>query len=242
MAHFYFLDPSIVMKVGALVTLDGPEGRHAATVSRIRVGEVLRVGNGQGVMGTGVVSSTGKDSLTVLLEQVEEIARLSPEIVLVQALAKTDRDERAVEMATELGISRVIPWMADRSISRWDPNKADKGRQKWQAIAREASKQSIRAHIPLIEAACTTAQLLQQFAPEQLLVLDPRGDMSVSDASLAVEGVVVVVGPEGGLSDAELATFRHAGAHIVTVGTNILRTSTAGPVAVAVLNSRLGRL
>jgi 16S rRNA (uracil1498-N3)-methyltransferase len=242
MAHFYLVDPATVLAVGAFVILDGAEGRHAATVSRIRVGEALRVGNGQGDIGVGSVTSTGKDCLTLRIDHLEVGTRHSPELVLIQALAKTDRDERAVEMATELGVDRVIPWMAERSISRWDESKAEKGRQKWQAIAREASKQSIRAYVPAIDPVCSTVSMLSDFSPAQLLVLDPTGDVSLSAAVLDTSIVAMVVGPEGGIAEAELARFRAAGAQIVTMGANVLRTSTAGPAAIAVLNARLGRL
>jgi 16S rRNA (uracil1498-N3)-methyltransferase len=242
MAHFYLVDPMTELVVGGFVTLDGAEGRHAATVSRIRVGEELKVGNGQGAIGVGPVTSTGKDSLTVRIDHVEVGTKQSPELVLIQALAKTDRDERAVEMATELGVDRVLPWMAERSISRWDESKAEKGRQKWQAIAREASKQSIRAFVPEVEPVSSVVGMLSFFAPTQLLVLDPTGDISLSAAVLDTAVVAMVVGPEGGITEPELAQFRAAGAQIVTMGANVLRTSTAGPAAIAVLNARLGRL
>jgi 16S rRNA (uracil1498-N3)-methyltransferase len=242
MAHFYLVDPALTIVVGSHIVLDGAEGRHAATVSRIRVGEAIRVGNGVGAIGHGTVVNALKDSLVIRVESVEVVTATTPEIVLVQALAKTDRDERAVEMSTELGVDRIVPWMAERSVSRWDDSKAEKGRQKWQAIAREASKQSIRAFVPQIDALSTTTQLLRDFLPESILVLDPTGTQSLSSVPLSSGSIVVIVGPEGGLSSRELEQLRIHGAHIVTVGSNILRTSTAGPAALAVLNSRLGRL
>ena len=242
MAHFYFLDASSHISPGASVVLDGAEGRHAATVSRLRVGESIRVGDGRGTIAQGIVTSSSKDSLTITLDDVQHESADGAELVLIQALAKTDRDERAVEMATELGVARVIPWMAERSVSRWDATKADKGRQKWQSIAREASKQSIRAYIPLVEAVTTTDHIVSTFEPRQLLVLDPTGRQSLSNVPLDDHTIAIVVGPEGGLSDTELSTFVEAGAHIVALGKNILRTSTAGPAALAVINGRLGRL
>jgi 16S rRNA (uracil1498-N3)-methyltransferase len=241
-AHFYLLHELTQIVAGTTVVLDGSEGRHAATVSRIRVGESIQVGDGRGTTGEGVVVAATKDTLTIAIDSVRHHDAESPELILIQALAKTDRDERAVEMATELGISRVIPWLADRSISRWDETKAEKGRQKWQSIAREASKQSIRAQIPVVEAVATADELLTRFDSSQLLILDPAGTCSLSDVSLDADVIALVVGPEGGISDSELAQFRNAGAHIVTLGKNILRTSTAGPAALAVINGRLGRL
>jgi 16S rRNA (uracil1498-N3)-methyltransferase len=242
MAHFYLLNASEALAVGDAVRLSGDEGRHAATVSRIRAGESIRVGNGRGAIGTGTVASASKDTLTIDIEQVEYFSRLVPQLTLIQALAKTDRDERAVEMSTELGVDEVIPWQADRSVSRWDATKAEKGRLRWEAITREASKQSIRPHLPVVKPIATTKQICSTFSSAELIVLDPTGDVSLTEVTLNSERIALVVGPEGGLSPSELVAFAEAGAHIVTLGHNILRTSTAGPAALAVLNSRLGRL
>jgi 16S rRNA (uracil1498-N3)-methyltransferase len=242
MAHFYFLDGSEPLVIGAQVVLTGDEGRHAATVSRLRVGESVRVGDGLGTIAVGTVTGATKDTLTILVNQVDVHARELPQLTLIQALAKTDRDERAVEMSTELGIDVVIPWLADRSVSRWDSTKAEKGRLRWESIAREASKQSIRAHLPLVDSLATTKDICSQFGPGELIVLDPTGHIALSDVVLRKEQIALVVGPEGGLSPAELELFAAAGAQIATLGRNVLRTSTAGPAALAVLNSRLGRL
>ena len=148
MAHFYLLENLETTHVGALVTLDGSEGRHASTVSRVRVGEKLAIGNGRGLMLGAEVLSTSKDTVELSVTSVELNERESPAIVLVQALAKTDRDERAVEACTELGISAVIPWAADRSVSKWEGPKVEKGLARWAAIVREATKQSIRSFLP----------------------------------------------------------------------------------------------
>jgi len=218
-----------------VVTLTGDEAKHAVTVARSRVGERLSIGNGRGLVASGTVSSTEPFTLEVDDVRVEPLP--DPQLWLIQALAKGDRDEFAVQAATELGVSGVIPWSAERSVSRWDAAKAAKGIARWQAIVREASKQSIRSWVPEVGALATTNQL-NGF----LLVLDPTAPTALSAVELPSSGrISLVVGPEGGISSRELEVLEGVGAHRVRLGSEILRTSTAGPAAVAVLNARLGR-
>jgi 16S rRNA (uracil1498-N3)-methyltransferase len=165
----------------------------------------------------------------------------TPQLMLVQALAKGDRDERAIEAATELGVDVVIPWAATRSISHWDDRKAPKARAKWESVVREATKQSIRPFIPLVRPRSSTAEIIAQLADTQMIVLDPDGDNSIASVPLTGSDIAIVVGPEGGVSSSEIELFTAAGAQICTLGENILRTSTAGPAALAILLARLGR-
>ncbi len=241
MAHFYLADSLESTTVGATVFLDGSEGRHAATVSRVRVGETLAVGNGRGLLISGEVLATTKDTVELRVVSVKQAELSQPHIYLVQALAKTDRDERAVEAATELGIDVVIPWAADRSVSKWEGPKIDKGLARWSAIVREATKQSIRPFIPRVGPHLKTAQLGTELEGINVLVLDPTGTIPLSQVELDHRSIALVVGPEGGITEAELFRFANAGATIVTLGSNILRTSTAGPAALAILNAKLGR-
>lgn len=241
MAHFYLLENLETTQVGAIVTLDGSEGRHASTVSRVRVGERLAIGNGRGLMLGAEVLSSSKDTVELSVTSVELTERESPAIVLVQALAKTDRDERAVEACTELGISAVIPWAADRSVSKWEGPKVDKGVARWAAIVREATKQSIRPFLPEVGPHLKSSQLGTALQGMNVLVLDPTGEESLSEVKLDGRDIALVVGPEGGISEHEITRFKEEGAHIVKMGTNILRTSTAGPAALAILNAKLGR-
>lgn len=241
MAHFYLLDTIESTIPGASVLLDGPEGRHASTVSRLRVGESILVGNGRGLVISGTVLDTTKDTVSLSVESVQNFARPTPNITLVQALAKTDRDERAVEASTELGVDCVIAWAADRSVSRWEGPKVVKGLTKWSSIAKEASKQSIRPFLPRVDAHSTTRELGGLLSGQHIIVLDPAGDTALGALALDDRDIAIVVGPEGGISPAELSLFRDNGASIVTLGSNILRTSTAGPAALAILNAKLGR-
>lgn len=241
MAHFYLLESLESTSAGSVVILDGSEGRHAATVSRVRVGESFALGNGRGLMISAVVTAIGKDSVELRVESVEQHQQSTPLTYLVQALAKTDRDERAVEAATELGIDVVIPWAADRSISKWEGSKIEKGLARWSAIVREASKQSIRAFVPQVGQHLKTTQLIAELEGVHIVVLDPTGAVPFSKVELDSRDIALVVGPEGGLSESELERFIDSGATIVSLGQNILRTSTAGPAALAILNAKLGR-
>ncbi|MDH6532891.1 16S rRNA (uracil1498-N3)-methyltransferase [Aurantimicrobium minutum] len=241
MAHFYLLETLEVTTPGSLVTLDGAEGRHASTVSRVRVGESLLVGNGRGLTLSGTVTDTSKDIVILKVDSVDHASQSSPQITLVQALAKTDRDERAIEASTELGVDVVLAWAAERSVSKWEGPKIEKGLARWTAIVREATKQSVRPFLPVVESHVTTAQVCTRLAGCNLLVLDPTGDVSLGSLEIDERDIALIVGPEGGISPAEISRFREAGATIVTMGANILRTSTAGPAALAILNAKLGR-
>lgn len=258
MANLYFNEAlsADVFEAGALVEVTGDEARHAVRVSRLRVGERILVGDGAGALGEGEVESIAKERFAVRLDHVERLAAASPQIVLAQALAKGDRDERAVEQATEFGVDAVLPWQAERSVSRWDGagalEKAAKGVAKWQRIAKEASKQSLRARIPVVLDPGSLGSLCERAASaeSEVLVLHPRGEATLSGwasmhatsvVNTGVREIVLVIGPEGGFSDGELDTLEAAGATVLVLGSTVLRTSSAGPAGIAVLNVALGR-
>ena len=224
---------------GAVVTLSGDEARHAITVARVRGGERLSLGDGAGTVVSGPVVAVAGTTLELDVETVTRHPRPAPELWLAQALAKGDRDELAVQAATELGASGVIPWAAERSVSRWDGVKATKGRDRWTSIVREASKQSIRPFVPEVAELATTADLGR--LPGQVLVLVPEAATRLTETPLDERRITLVVGPEGGTAPRELDTLVAAGATPVRLGAEVLRTSTAGPSALAVLNARLGR-
>jgi 16S rRNA (uracil1498-N3)-methyltransferase len=218
----------------------GDEARHAITVARLRVGERISVGDGAGLIAAGEVTSIAGGDLEVAVHSLERQERPSPELWLAQALAKGDRDELAIQAATELGVSGVIPWQAERSVSRWDGAKAEKGRERWRSIVREASKQSIRAWVPEVAEPADTRALTQLTG--LVLVLEPTASTLLTALPIDdLERITLVVGPEGGVSPKELAQLEEIGARAVRLGPEVLRTSTAGPAALAVLNARLGR-
>ncbi len=242
MAHFYLVEDLESAAVGDRVALVGAEARHAVTVSRIAVGETVSIGNGAGLVVTGEVVSAEHAELAITVNEVHEHPHRQPALFLVQALAKGDRDELAVQAATELGVDGVIPWQAARSISRWEGAKVAKGRDRWTAIVREASKQSIRPWVPDVLDLATTKQLAAMVSSAvRMLVLDPTAEAPLASLPLDDRDLLVVVGPEGGVAPQELATLTAAGAELVRLGPEVLRTSTAGPAAIAVLNVGLGR-
>ena len=220
---------------GDRVVLDGPEGRHAATVKRLRVGEPLDLVDGTGTRCTGVVTATTKDTVTVAVGAREVEPAPSPRITLVQALAKGDRGELAVELATEVGVDEVVPWAAARCVVRWEGDRGAKALERWRSTAREAGKQSRRAWFPVVRGPLRTAEVAA--LPGQVLVLHEDATTPLSAVSLAGD-VVLVVGPEGGISPEELALL---GGTAVRLGPSVLRTSSAGAAAAAVVSARTGR-
>ena len=250
MANLYYredLDDS-AFGAGATVEVVGDEARHAVKVSRLRLGERISVGNGSGGIGSGEVVTLERDRFSVRLDTGHAAPAPAQRVVLVQALAKGDRDERAVEQATEFGVDAIVPWEASRSVSRWGAEKADKGVAKWARIAREASKQSLRARIPGIDRPVGLRELctLAGAAGTEVIALHPRSGARLSEwanggAARAAHEIVLVVGPEGGFADAELDALEAAGARTLVLGDTVLRTSSAGPAALAVLATALGR-
>lgn len=219
---------------GDRIVLAGAEGRHAASVRRIRVGEVVDLVDGRGTRCTCTVSSVGKDSLTCdVVTRLQEPAA-SPRITLVQALAKGSRGELAVELATEVGVDAIVPWSASRSIA-----KADKPLDRWISTAREAAKQSRRAWFPDVAHPLGTKDVAA--LEGTLLVLHEDATTALSTMPLPTGDLVLVVGPEGGISKEELELFEGAGGVAVRLGGSVLRTSTAGAAAIAVVSSRTGR-
>ncbi len=232
---------------GDVFRLDGTEGRHAGVVQRRAQGERVDVVDTCGVRLVGVVAAVGPDGVDVRAQDVVREPVPDVRLVLVQALAKGDRDELAIEAATEVGVDAVVPWQADRSIVVWRGERAAKSRARWLGTVRTAAKQSRRAWVPDVEHALDSTRLAARArevvaAGGAVLVLHERATAPLAQASLPQTGeVLVVVGPEGGISDDELARLTEAGASAVRLGPHVLRTSTAGPVALTLLATRLGR-
>ncbi len=242
MALHFLADEAAGAHPGAELTLTGAEAHHAAAVRRVRPGEAVTVGDGRGVWLEGAVTAASPKEVVVRVERRTEEAPATPPLWLVQALAKGDRDELAVQAATELGVDRIVPWQAERSVSRWD-GKIDKGLARWRTIVREAAKQAHRAWVPEVTAPVGRIELVALAAGTRMLVLDPKAPTPLAGLDLASGDapVVFVVGPEGGISGAELDALTAAGATAVRLGPTVLRTSTAGAAALAVAQAGLGR-
>ncbi|MFD5225684.1 16S rRNA (uracil(1498)-N(3))-methyltransferase [Microbacterium sp. NPDC058342] len=227
--------------VGDLVSLTGAEAKHASVVRRVRVGETITLGDGRGVWLEGAAEDVAAAHVSVRITSRTVHETPEARILLAQALAKGDRDELAVQAACELGIDEVIPWQSARSVSRWEGAKAAKGRERWASIVREAAKQAHRAWIPDVTEVVTTAQLASRAAEARMLVLDPWSQTRLSGIRPDGRDILLVVGPEGGIAPDELERLEAAGAERVRLGDTVLRTSTAGPAAIAVLSGALGR-
>lgn len=237
----FFTANAAKAKVGEHFTLDGEEGKHAATVRRMRIGEAIQLTDGQGHRVKGIISETGSGSVMVDVKSVLTEPKSKPQITLVQALAKGDRDELAIQAATELGIDAVIPWQANRSVSKWEGSKIAKSVARWQSIVAEASKQSLRSWIPSVTEPLTSNQLANQVKEfGSVLILDPTAQVSLADLHFDAASIALVVGPEGGIDSSELSRFEEAGARRVSLGSGILRTSTAGLAAISFIQAKTG--
>ncbi|MCH8612800.1 16S rRNA (uracil(1498)-N(3))-methyltransferase [Arsenicicoccus dermatophilus] len=241
-APLFLLAPGSLdgITAGGSVVVDGAEGRHAAGSLRLQPGEDVLLSDGSGLQVQGTVHQVGSGELTVSVTSVCRTEAPDPRFVLIQALAKGDRDDQAIEAATELGVDEVVPWGAARSIVQWRGDRAAKAHRKWQQVVTAATKQSRRTRTPVVGEHVTSRQLASRVAAATCaLVLHEDATTSVNEVELPAAGeVLVVVGPEGGISPDELATLAEAGAHVVRLGPHVLRSSSAGPAALAVLLAR----
>ncbi|HEY6491636.1 MAG TPA: 16S rRNA (uracil(1498)-N(3))-methyltransferase [Trebonia sp.] len=236
-----FLVPPGDLTAG-VVTLTGPEGHHAAAVRRLRLGERADVSDGAGTLAEGVVTSVGKDSVTLDVRAVRTVPPPHPRLAVAQALPKGDRGELAVELMTEVGADAIIPWAAERSITKWQAERGAKALAKWRATAREAAKQSRRAWLPEVTDLVTTPALAKRASTGYAIVLEADAPAKLHELPLPETGeILLLVGPEGGISPAERAILHDAGATEARLGPTVLRTSTAGAAAAAILLTRVDR-
>jgi len=238
-----FLVPRDRLTAEGRVLLDGPEGRHAATVRRIGVGERVDLADGSGLVCECVVTMAGRATLELQVSRRYELPPSAPRLVVVQALPKGDRGELAVELMTEVGVDAVVPWAADRCVTQWHGPRGDRALQRWRAHAREAAKQARRPRVPSVAPLAGWRDVTALLAGAALgVVLHGEADHPLASLDVPASGdVVVVVGPEGGLTPEELAAFAAAGARVCRLGPEVLRTSTAGVAALAVLLARTAR-
>jgi 16S rRNA (uracil1498-N3)-methyltransferase len=232
---------------GEVAELAGPEGRHAATVRRTRVGERLLLGDGRGELAEAEVTAVGKDALALRVLAHRRVPAPCPTVTLAQALVKGDRGELAVELATEAGVDAVLPWRAARCVARWDDGpRGEKALARWRSTALAATKQSRRPWLPPVAEPVDTPALARYCAEagRAALVLHEGADTPLAEAVRVLTGpgrddepgeLVVVVGPEGGITDEELERLRSAGAVPVRLGPEVLRASTAGAVALGAI-------
>ncbi|GAB4587924.1 16S rRNA (uracil(1498)-N(3))-methyltransferase [Nocardia sp. IFM 10818] len=239
-ATVFYLDE--IPAPGATAVLDGPEGRHAATVRRIRAGEPITLSDGHGVVAESEVVAAQKDRLELKVLNRRLAEPVTPQVTVVQALPKNDRSELAVELMTEAGADAIVPWQAARCVANWEA-KAHKAVEKWRAAAKQAARQSRRPYIPDVADLHATRDLIELVRTAKangaiVAALHESGESRFTDLPFAgVPEVVLIVGPEGGLDDSELRALSEAGADIVLLGPTVLRTSTAAAVALGALGA-----
>ena len=226
-----------------VVVLSGAEGRHAATVRRLRPGERADVTDGAGLVAECVVAGPAEGGLELTVQARREVPRPDPAITVVQAIPKGDRGELAVEEMTEVGVDRIVPWAAARCVAVWQGARGERSLARWRLTAREAAKQSRRAWIPEVTDVASSSRVAQLIGNAACaIVLEPAAAASLGRLSLPGSGdLLLVVGPEGGISSEEAEAFRAAGAVECRLGPTVLRTSTAGTVATAILLTSSGR-
>lgn len=242
-APVFWMEPGSTPDASGIVTVVGDEARHAGQVLRLRVGERVDLVDGHGRRLEGVVHDLARDRLDVSVMRDVREPDPSPRIVVVQALAKGERAEQAVAAMTEVGVDVIVPWSAEHSVARWSGERVDRGVAKWQTAARSAAKQARRSRVPDVTSLHPTASLEQIIDSSALaLCLDESATVALATVDIPDHGdVVIIVGPEGGLSDAERDRFVHWGATCVRLGPTVLRTSTAGPVGAALVLARTPR-
>lgn len=227
---------------GEELSLTGPEGRHAATVRRVKVGEEVHLADGRGTRAVCTVVGLEPDVVRLRVSSRVTEPEPVPRLVLVQALAKGDRGELAVELATEVGVDEVVPWSAERCIVKWDGLRGEKSLSRWASTAREAGKQSRRARHPAVSHWVSTEELLARVRTTPTLLLHEGASVPLASVDLPSSGeLLLVVGPEGGVTDRELSALTAAGAVAVRLGSSVVRTSTAGAAAISVVSARTSR-
>ena len=225
--------------VGGVIELTGDEGRHAVSVKRTGVGEQIELVDGHGIRAVITVTGvSGKDQLVGVVDCVANEPVPRPTVMVIQALPKAARSELTVDLLTQAGVDVIVPWQADRSVANWG-KKQDKGLAKWRAAARAAAKQSRRSRIPEITPVVDQAAVaaLIQAAPLALMLHEDATGKIIDQPVAQADSVVLIIGPEGGISPAELDAFTTAGAHPVRLGPEVLRTASAGMVALAALGA-----
>jgi 16S rRNA (uracil1498-N3)-methyltransferase len=258
---FLVLDDALAsLSAGDDYTLAGDEGRHAAKVARVREGERVLLSAADGRQATALVTAARKESLELRLEDDPSAPFVRrPQLALVQALATGGRDEQAIESATELGVDRITPWSAERSVAVWKGEKRAKGRARWVGTVRAAVKQCRRPGIPTVDEPENSTQLRddvrervdagglvlvlheQESHPLMGLADEIRSFPSGDAGTGPTREITVIVGPEGGIAPGELESLHEAGARSVLLGPEVLRCSTAGPAALAVISTLVGR-
>lgn len=231
---------------GERVTFDAEETRHLTRVLRLGAGDVVEALDGIGSLLTVRIERVGaRGAEGAVLARAPLASESSLHLTLAQSIPKGDKMESIIRMATELGVARVVPLVTARTVVRVEPGRPGPRLARWQRVAKEAAKQSGRAVIPEVAPPQRLAAWVAGLLPGELLVClweDARAPLGPQLPLPPVHRATLVVGPEGGFERAEADALRAAGAVVGDLGPRILRTETAGPVGLALLQARYGDL
>lgn len=237
MLSLFFVDQ---LSNGTTQELSGDEGHHAVKVMRLQIGEQIKIADNLGNWVSGAITEVGKKSLKIDVTERGNAQNLKPELILVQAVTKSDRTKEMLELLTVAGADQIIPWQAQRCISKWKSDATDK----WLMTIKESAKQARRVKLPVLRDAVTTNQLVKLFqVDDQVIVLHESAQSNISQLKFAedVKRIFIVIGPEGGISEEEIAQLIAAKAVVVRIGENVLRSAHAGFAALSGIQTLIGR-
>jgi 16S rRNA (uracil1498-N3)-methyltransferase len=237
MLSLFFVDQ---LSTGTTQELSGDEGHHAVKVMRLQIGEQIKIADKLGNWVSGAITDVGKKSLKINVSERGNAKHLKPELILVQAVTKSDRTKEMLELLTVAGADQIIPWQAQRCISKWQSDSTDK----WLTTIKESAKQARRVKLPVLSDAVTTNQLVKLFqAEDQIIVLHESAQLNLSQFKFveSTQRIFTVIGPEGGISEDEIAQLTSAKAVVVQMGENVLRSAHAGFAALSGIQTLIGR-
>ena len=237
MLTLFFVDQ---LSSGNTQEIDKEDAHHAVKVLRLNIGEKIKISDGESNWVSGPIVQISKKSLEISITERGVESASKPELILVQAITKSDRNKEMLELITAAGVDQIIPWQAERSISKWQ----DDSERKWLITIKESCKQSRRVKLPRLRQVMSTTGLAKEFNSKNLgLVFHESGPVKFADAQIDsnLDAVYLIIGPEGGITDNELSILQSSGSMILRLGTTVLRSAHAGFAALAAVQTKLGR-
>ena len=228
------------ISTGQRQVLESDEAHHAIKVLRLNIGEIIKVSDGVGKWVSGPIVEIAKKELFISISERGEIQAAKPELVLVQAITKSDRNKEMLELAVEAGVDRIIPWQSERSISKWQSD----SEQKWQVGIKQSCKQARQVKLPQLMQVMSTSEVIKSIGEGGFgIVFHEEASTKFSDLTIpnSQSSVYLVIGPEGGISEQELLSFQNNGSKVVRLGDTVLRSAHAGFAALSAVQTKLGR-
>ena len=237
MLSLFFVDH---LSTNSTQELTGDEAHHAVAVMRLAIGEEIKIADGSGNWVSGAITEVGKKSLKIDISRRGSENSRKPELIVVQAVTKSDRTKEMLELLTVGGANQIIPWQAERCISKWQSDSASK----WLLLIKEAAKQARRVKLPVLSNEVSTNQLVKLFKESDKVVILPEvASRGISQINLSKDAdrIILIIGPEGGISDSEISQLESAGAVSARMGELVLRSAHAGFAALSAIQTSIGR-